>query len=289
MKVLILFLATALLFLPGTLHSSDHGWNDRSFMPSGLIFEPLLGNPLESRMAVQKPFSGPELYVDLGNTVDIVRWTYTQQDSNRTLRTITIGGSFFAYGYITSVEGSRLQVDAIDGFFGAHIVYTSELLNRPWKLRFRFLHQSAHMVDGRYDRHSETLIGDHLPVSFARDQIEFTTMHYYGKTRLGGGFGFVVHRYPENISPYTIFLAGDRLLYSSTDEAVHWYTGYFVRGENINSFTFTHSLTAGVKFGTWHGRGIGVALHYYNGLNFFGEYFTDRLDYLSIGFSFDFW
>lgn len=240
-------------------------------------------------MAVRKLFKGPDLHVGIGNTLDLVRWTYSSHKISSMNRTISVGLSFFTYGYITSVEKSRLKVDAIDGFFGGHIVYSSELYTNPWQLRLRLMHQSAHMVDGRYDKYSETWVGDRLPISYTRDQAEVTTIHHFENIRVGGGAGIVWLRRPDEVSPYHIFLTADKLFFSSTDRSIHWYGGYFVRGENNDSFTLSHSVTTGVKFGTWKGRGIRLILQYYNGLNFFGEYFNERLEYASIGFNFDFW
>lgn len=289
MKVLILFLTLAMLVFSEMALSSDQRSVIRTFMPSGLTFSPILGNPQEGRMAVRKLLEGPDLHVEIGNTIDLIRWTYSHSDTSRLIRTISIGASFFSYGYITSVKENRLKVDALDGFFGGHIVYTSSIHNTPWQLRLRLMHQSAHMVDGRFDKYTETWVDGKFPISYTRDQAELTTMHHFGKTRLGGGAGIVWLRRPDEVSPYHVFLTADRLFYSSADGFMHLYGGYFLRGEDSSSFTLSHSLTAGVKFGEWNGKGIRLIFQYFNGLNFFGEYFDERLKYSSVGFSFDFW
>ncbi len=289
MKVLWLF-SIALVFIHhDIILASERGWNNREFMPSILAFAPLIGNPQEARMAVRKLVEGPDLHVEIGNTLDLIRWTHIPGNPNEHQRSVSIGVSFFSYGYITSVDQSRLKVDAIDGFFGGHVVYSTVLYNHPWQLRLRLMHQSAHMVDGRYDKYNESWVGDRLPISYTRDQAEITTLHRFGNIRFGGGAGVVWLRRPEEVSPYHIFLSADKLLYSSTEKSTHWYGGYFLRGENNNSFALSHSVEAGVKFGAWEGRGIRVTLQYYNGLNFFGEYFDERLVFAALGFSFDFW
>jgi hypothetical protein len=288
-KVLILFFSISALLFTETALCSDKSVKTREFMPSGLTFTPITGNPQEGRMAIRKLLRGPDLHVEIGNTIDLIRWTYSQNDTSKLKRTISIGASFFSYGYITSVKENRLKVDALDGFFGGHIVYTSNIKNNPWHLRLRLMHQSAHMVDGRFDKDTETWVDGKLPISYTKDQAELTTMHYFGKSRLGAGAAIVWLRRPDEVSPYHVFLTADRLFHSSRNGIMHWYGGYFLRGEDSSSFTLSHSLTAGVKFGEWNGKGIRLIFQYFNGLNFFGEYFDERLKYASIGFSFDFW
>lgn len=288
-KVLILCVIVVFQFMPEPSYSSDSGWNGRAFMPAGLTFSPLTGNPIEGRMAVRKLLEGPDLHVEIGNTIDLIRWKYTPGGSEEPIRTLSVGATFFTYGYITSMKESRLKVDAIDGFFGGHIVYTTKVDNFVWKLRLRLIHQSAHMVDGRFDKYTETWVDDKFPISYTRDQAEITSIHQFGRTRIGGGAGITWLRRPDEVSPYHLFFTTDRLFRTSASGTVHWYGGYFLRGEDSSGFTLSHSLTAGVKVGKWKGRGIRILLQYYNGLNFFGEYFYSRLEYASVGLSFDFW
>lgn len=57
--------------------------------------------------------SDSHMKVDIGNSTDVLGLAITDLY-------ISVGAEFMAYAYVTSYKGYRLQIDAVDGFFGGN-------------------------------------------------------------------------------------------------------------------------------------------------------------------------
>jgi hypothetical protein len=87
--------------------------------PSGLHFFPLKANYQEARIGIFYYPEDASLKVDIGNNIDLIAIHFPQSNSK-----LTFGIEFMAYALSSSFEGKRLQIDAIDGFFGGNAVFS---------------------------------------------------------------------------------------------------------------------------------------------------------------------
>ncbi len=248
-------------------------------MPGGTSVPVLRGNAEEARIGVRKLFKGPDMHVDIGNSIDMLRIP-TGNNAN-----LTVGVSFFAYAYVTSVRDRRLQVDAIDGFFGGYMLYSSQLFGIPWLLRTRILHHSAHMADGRYDKNTQWWVDGKLPRAYSRDHVEISSIHDLSSTRIALGASAAWFKRPSGGSPFFFLVNAEQLFYSAYNGKVHLFGAYNLRMESLNGFQAAHTINTGIKFGNWTGRGMDIYMEYFSGLNFFAEYYDETLRYLSVGFN----
>ncbi|MBI3195535.1 MAG: hypothetical protein HYZ34_13875, partial [Ignavibacteriae bacterium] len=132
------------------------------FFPSGLNFMPFKANVAEARIGVFKFTETEEMKVDIGNTVDV--FGYDIPLSNIKLR---VGADFFAYALTTGAQGLRLQIDAVDGFFGGNISFSQTTdSNIILQSRLRILHRSAHLVDGHYVTPTHSWIDNLEPIPY---------------------------------------------------------------------------------------------------------------------------
>src|ERR1041385_1925450 len=121
MKFLTTFLLSMFLCLSSLARSEDNTPPEFIFLPSGLHFAPLKANIQEPRIGVFKFLDASEMKVDIGNTIDVF---YLDVPSSKAK--FTIGIDFMAYAFVTGAQGLRLQIDAIDGFFGGNISFSKD-------------------------------------------------------------------------------------------------------------------------------------------------------------------
>ncbi len=208
---------------------------------------------------------------------------------------LRFGADFFTYALTTNFQDNRLQVDAVDGFFGGHIVYRTDEERSALLLRLRILHLSAHMVDGHFDTNTGTWRDGREPIPFTRDFGELlaayifpagpvSIMPYIGTSyatlvrpsdmkRWGGlcgvemnsgdAFGKVFGK------PFEVYLADNFTL------------------AGIPAWVGTNIFEVGTKFGSWEGSGIRLYVNYASGMELFSQYYNVRNSKWGIGFAFD--
>lgn len=261
------------------------------FLPAGLHFAPLKANPQEARIGVFKYFGTANLKVDIGNMIDLFGWNFTGRQTN-----ITAGIDFMAYAFVTGSQGLRLQVDALDGFFGGNLTVSSKLEDSKLYARLRVLHLSAHLVDGHYELGAKRWIDNREPIPFTKDFGELTFAHLlspsFGIVRYYGGVSYATLVRPANIERFG-FLAGVECYHTTL-------LGRLFDHPAIPFFAFHSSLTGtprhigttnlliGLKFGEWDSKGVVFYLSHIRGGNPFSEYFDERVTIWGAGFTADF-
>jgi len=275
MKKGLLFVILLLLF--NNAFSQEEGID---FLPVGLNFLPLKGNMYEPRLGVVYFPDDRSLKVDIGNSIDIILLNDLIKDCK-----VSVGIDFMAYGLASSYQGKRLQIDALDGFFGGNATFAFKLNNyEDFKIRFRIIHNSAHLVDGSYNLSDNSWKNDYLPVPYARDFIE-PTFAYEKK--------FSSNAYRVYLSPsYSLLIRPEELKRWSFNTGGELYFGDLtgkVFGKQTNLFFAYHfsligspvysgnnHILAGLKMGDYFGKGVNFFLSYYTGTHYFSEYYVKK-------------
>lgn len=287
-RVLLLH-CLVLPFALNTLRAEEPG--RFQFLPSGTLFAPLAANLQEPRMGVRKTIGTSKLKLDIGNTIDFLE--YRPSDHER----LRAGAEFFAYAFSTSSDGLRLQLDAVDGFFGGHLVYRSGYDNSGFTVRLRLIHLSAHFLDGRYDFERNEWKEGRLPVPFLKDFGELMAAYdvVLGPVTatLYSAFSYATHLRPAIIKRISTFhgfeLRSDELAGAALGKPVTIYLADHFTLSGVPKYQGTNNCEAGVKFGKWNDTGIRLYVSYYRGLDIFSQYYDVRVDEWGLGFAFDFW
>jgi hypothetical protein len=262
------------------------------FLPGRLAVPPLVASYQEPRVGLRKEIGSSKMKVDIGAAVDMLE-VRPWPDSTRRFR---VGIDFFTYALSTSSEGLRLQIDAVDGFFGGHVAYLGTFENRSeLVVRLRILHLSAHFLDGHFSNATQTWKDNRAPIPFTRDFGELLAFYRFPASAIAaqvyGGFSYATLIRPTNIQRFE--LHGGFELHATTGDVFNRPCNLYL----ANHFTLrripaaigTSNLEGGVKFGAWTGTGLKIYVSYYNGLDPFSQYYDIRRENFGLGFAFDFW
>ena len=262
-----------------------------TFLPATRPFPPLAANWQEPRVGVRKQFGTSHLKLDIGSALDFLE---IDPSADRT-QSLRVGAEFFTYALTTSSQGLRLQVDAVDGYFGGHIVYLSHQDRSTTALRLRLLHLSAHFLDGHYDLQLGQWKDGRAPIPFTRDFGELTMAWTAdlrsAVLRVYSGFAYATLVRPTDIDRFSTLHGVE--LYSlgipgrALGKPASIYVADNVTVAGVPAWTATNSLEAGIKFGGWDGSGIRVYLSYYHGREIYSQYYNVLTDQWGLGFSFD--
>lgn len=250
-----------------------------SFFPREILFQPFLANHEEPRVGMMQDFGSTRLTIGIGNVLDLVQYAVDGD-------TIRWGADLFTYSLSNTFKDFRLKIDAADGFFGIHCTYTN---GSPWSFRFRAIHFSAHFVDGHYDPDAKVWRDGRDPFPFSRNIGEFAAA-YSGNLeglplRVYAGASYGVFVKPMDIRRWAGILGAE----IRTVGKVPIYFAYNFSLLGVPAYNGCNSIEAGLKLGSWAGRGARLFIVYYNGLDTFGEYYKDRRETFGVGFAFDLW
>ena len=261
------------------------------FLPSGLHYVPFKANIMEAKIGLIGKLGSTELKVDIGNNVDLLALRFPEEKIE-----VTMGVEFMAYAWSKSYNGERLQIGAVDGFFGGNASASYTMDDEKLFARFRIIHNSSHFVDGNWDFNTDYWINGDQPPGYARDLAELTLAHelkpkfgifrYYG----GGSYSMLVR--PDGIKRF-MFNAGFEAVATNTiapllNKKVNLFAAYNLVYAGEAGYKGSNNLMLGAKFGDWFDKGITVYVSYYSGFNYFHAYYKNVIKQAGLGFLIDF-
>jgi hypothetical protein len=288
-----LFVIYFLIFLAVSFAQEDTEKNHWVLFPFGLNFAPLKAHLAEPRIGVFKFTDAEAMKVDIGNSVDVIGY-----DISESKLQFRLSADFFAYALVTGSEGLRLQIDAVDGFFGGNISFSQTSDSNIWQGRLRIIHHSAHLVDGNWWVHSYprdwTKPGG--PIPFTKDFGELTIARIQNTPVLifkyYGGISYATLVRPDEIERLAYFTAVEIFSKNTLGNLLNHPTNIFLAYQlslaGEPTYHASHNVQAGVKLGSWYEKGVTMYLGYYNGTHIFGEYYNQRLSTLGVGFTIDY-
>lgn len=286
-KLLNLLLLFTTLHLPGLAQTQS----SYTFLPEGINFMQLKANNQEARLGVLYYTATTNLKVDIGNIVDLL-----SVEINDSTYRLAAGIEFMAYAFSKSYAGKRLQISAVDGFFGGNISFSHPYGNKKLLARFRIIHNSAHLVDGSYDSSSDTWIDGKTPIPFTKDFGEVTIAHqiYYDELifKYYGGLSYASLIRPENLKRFNYHAGFELALKNVLGRLFEHDTNLFLAEHFFLDGTSTYfgnqQLMAGIKFGDWDKKGIVLYASYYTGRDMFSSFYDRKIKKFGVGFSVDF-
>ena len=261
------------------------------FLPNGINFAPLKAHINEPRIGVFKFLDDSKMKVDIGNTIDVFGLSIPDSRSK-----FTAGIDFFAYAYTTGAQGLRLQIDALDGFFGGNLSFSKYFDEETIQARLRILHHSAHFVDGHYNLNTNSWLDNREPIPFTRDFGELVLAHRIDRAnraaRYYAGLSYATLARPAIVKRFA-YLTGIEVYFYDiigriAGQKTNLFCAYNVSLTGMPGYSASHQVQVGIKFGEWYKKGPTIYLAYYSGRHMFAEYFDQRLKTIGLGFTVDF-
>lgn len=289
-------IAAGTVFLAGSPASHgqiESGTPRVTFLPGRPALLPLPAADQEPRAGLSKEVGTSRIVLTIGSAFDLVEF----RPNGDSLAMLRAGADFFTYALSVSLAGHRLQIDAVDGFFGGHLLYMFPLGSTNAFLRLRVLHRSAHFVDGHFDSGTNSWRGGREPVPFTKDFGELLGAVAWRTSSLHV-MAYSALSYSTLIRPVDI-----RRISSFHGLEIHsgeWcghvlgkpfilFAAYHLSLDGIPRYVGTNTLAGGMKFGEWSGAGVEFIVRHRSGLDIFGQYYNVRLSSWEIGFLFDLW
>ena len=249
--------------------------------PDNLVIQPFTANILEPKLGFLFNFGGEDLRLDIGNSMDIVRFGLTGKQS------LSIGADLFTYTLLRGEENFHFPVDAVDYLFGINFGYVNSSRENEWGARLRISHISAHFVDGHYSPADSSWRDGRDPIVYSREFIELMPYYKFDNLRLYAGFTYIFHVDPENLGKDNFQFGFDYFMEDKISASITPFAGYDLKVVNLDERYVNHSFSTGLKFGKPQGKGFSIYLHYYSGKSIHGEYYDVNKTYTSLGFNLD--
>lgn len=274
----------ALLFLAPNLHSQETQERP-TWIPQGLLFQPLRANVLEPRVggmvSVAPSSERPALRLDIGNSIDIVSFR-SGTASSLLSPEVRLGAEFFTFTRLRSEVNFRFPVETTDFYFGVNASAKTPINDKTsLAARLRVAHISAHLVDGfpQFQQsfvYSREFVDAVLAVSWALP---------FGAVRVYGGATVLFHSIPDNFGSAIPQLGADATIPIPGIDFISICAGYDLKASTIFGATgIVQSAQAGVKFGEKFGHGVLVSAYWYDGKSPHGMFYNQRDSYIGIGF-----
>lgn len=285
---IITILCILVIFSPTAFSQGNYNF---IFLPVGINFMPLKANNQEARLGVLYYTSTTNLKVDIGNTVDLLSF-----ESGDSKTRITAGIEFMTYAFSKSYAGKRLQISAVDGFFGGNFSYSSQFEKTKLLARFRIIHNSAHLVDGSYDADKDVWIDGEEPIPFTKDFGEITVAHQLQfenyMLKYYGGLSYAALVRPDELKKYNFHIgfeaAAANILGKVFENDANLFLADHFFLDGTDTYSGSNQLMGGIKFGSWDKKGIVIYASYYSGRNMFSSYYNRKISKFGVGFFVDF-
>lgn len=250
------------------------------------LFDPLLADPLEPRIAVMPKLGKKQLQLDIGTSADLY-----QNDS----RNFAVGIDFATWSLLNRTSNFKFPVDSIDYLFGLNTTFRRDLKESliPFEeasVRVRWSHISAHFEDGHYDKATDSWInpGDSpfgIPFTYSREFFNITTALSSPGKRVYLGYQYMYHTLPKDIGASS-FQAGAEIglpanAYVAADFKL---LPVWNRTEaKTDAWRGTWNVQAGMRLTSLGLDNVRVACNYFSGMSRQGMYFYKPESYTTLG------
>ncbi|UWX57209.1 DUF1207 domain-containing protein [Chlorobaculum sp. MV4-Y] len=249
------------------------------------LFEPLVADPMEPRIAVMPMLGKKKLQLDIGTSADLY-----QNDS----KTFAVGIDFATWSLLNRTSNFKFPVDCIDYMFGINTTFRQQIKDSalPFdeaSVRVRLSHISAHFEDGHTDDNGDWLHPEEspfgIPFTYSREFVNVTGALSAPGRRVYLGYQYLYHTLPDKISPSSFqagveiglpanaYVAADFKLLPKWD----WNEG------KTDGYRGTWNLQAGMRLTSIGLKNVRVAANYFSGMSRHGMYFYKPESFTTLG------
>jgi len=253
----------------------------KEWFPAELNIQPFTSNLLEPRSGFMFAIGEDWLRLDIGTSRDFLQLKSGEE-------TISLGADLFTFTRLRSNDNFKFPVETIDFFFGINAGFNKHDGDREYGFRIRLSHLSAHLVDGRYNVHTNKWVGGRDPFTYSKEFVEFFPYYRISGFRVFLGLTYIFHIIPEIINKGIYQVGFDYYILPISNGSTTPFVAYDFKLNGINNTYFGNNIAKlGVKFGSPLSRGFSVLISYISGKSIQGELFDLTENYFNIGFNLD--
>jgi hypothetical protein len=250
-------------------------------MPGGLLFRPLIADPRWPHFSaahqyyLDDPDFGNVAAVSFGETFALYRG-----ELGRGWWETGIQAGVFS---IFDIDAESFDLINADYFVAGVLAYRLG----GFSAMGRLFHQSSHLGDEFLLRRSRV---ERINLSYEGVDAKVSYEAFGDVLRLYGGAGYLVHREPATLDPWSLQYGVEfRSPWPGPRAAFRPIAAADVQYREENDFSADLSVRAGVQFtGVLPSRDVQLLLEYFNGRSPNGQFFRRKIDYLGIGVHFHF-
>jgi len=249
------------------------------FFPDTLSIHPFTANLLEPRLGADFRLNSNQLWLKIGNSMDIVQIKHSSH-------IFSFGADLFTWSFLKKENNFRFPVDAVDYLFGINFGFKKVVRDYSFGARLRVSHISAHFVDGHFDAVQNQWKDGINPQVYSREFVELLGFYKLYNLRVYAGGTYLFHVIPAGIGKANLQTGVEYYMKDFISYNVAPYIaadGKMGTRDNQKNF----ALNIGLKFGKIEGRGLRLYYQYYNGYDINGEYYNLKREYSSLGINLD--
>src|SRR5262245_13785579 len=247
------------------------------FLPSGLIFDPLLADPRWPHFgaSIQRYLDDPDFThiasVSFGETIPLYR------------QAITSFGGYWEVGLQAGVfaifDMDAKSHDLVNADYFAAL--TGAYAQGPFELLTRLYHQSSHLGDEFLLRAKTNRIN----LSYEAVDLKLSYHLFERQVRLYAGGGYLFDQDPSNLKPWSAQAGLEWKHRLGFMPHVTTVVATDVQLHEENSWSPNYSVRAGLQFDRARilGRRLLVMLEYFSGNSPNGQFYKNKIDYIGLG------
>lgn len=167
------------------------------------------------------------------------------------------GGAITQFEWTSRAGDMQRNILSTDFMVGMPVVWVL----KPFTIRFRVYHLSAHMGDDYILRNKIT---SYYKNNNNYEQLDVTASYLIKEVRLSLGAGTIL-RASQPRKPLIFTVAAEYVIPLNEKESSSFYAGFYADSRQDNDFKPAINIGAGIKLGKPDRRGIKLLLTYFNG------------------------
>jgi hypothetical protein len=178
---------------------------------------------------------------------------------------------------LIDVDSSPSRLINSDYFVGGGL---SLVYDKKWQNLFQFSHLSSHLGD-EFLISKPAYVNNRVNLSY--EAFKWFTAYKFTSLRPYIGFGYLVHRDPSTIKPFTIetgldYISKKSFLFDTT----HYVLGIHAHFWRQNNFKPSFNIRTGIKLedSVWRGRHMQLLIEYSQGQSRHGQFYKKREQYI---------
>jgi len=253
-----------------------------SQVSKGLVFQPLLANIYESRIGTTFMDTEKKLRLDIGGNYDFYQ-SYAKDNFQ-----YGFGAEFFTYTRLRSEGNFKFPVETTDFYFGINYSFNKRIDENKFEGRMRIAHISTHLSDG----FSSNGVFFEIPYVYSKEFADIIVAYRKNDMlninwRAYCGFIYIFSYLPKDINTFV-----PQFGIEAEKSLNNWLSFVLSYDFKLNGYDGKklgmNNLVGGIRFKPMDYRSILLKFEYYNGENYYGQFYRYHTKYFGTGFQIEF-